>query len=55
MVSLKDRFLQCTISSGHKFQSLMVARKKEFLNVSVVQMGILSDLELLICVSCIKM
>ena len=49
MVSLKgDRFLQFTISSGNKFQSLMVAGKKECLKVSVVQMGSLSDFELLI-------
>ena len=49
MVSLKrDRFLQFTISSGNKFQSLMVAGKKECLKVSVVQMGSLSDFQLLI-------
>ena len=49
MVSLKgDRFLQFTISSGNKFQSLMVAGKKECLKVFVVQMGSLSDFELLI-------
>ena len=48
MVSLKeDRFLQFTISSGKKFQSLMVG-KKEFLKVFGVQMGSLSDFELLI-------
>ena len=48
MVSLKgDRFLQFTISSSNKFLSLMVAGKKECLNVSV-QMGSLSDFELLI-------
>ena len=41
-------FLQFTISSGNKFQSLMVAGKKECLKVSVVQMGSLSDFELLI-------
>ena len=58
MVSLKgDRFLQFTISlqyniqyhhtisSGNKFQSLMVAGKIECLKVSVVQMGSLSDFE----------
>ena len=51
MASLKgDRFLQFTISSGNKFQSLIVAGKKECLKVSVVQMGSLSDFELLICV-----
>ena len=56
MASLKgDRFLQFTISSGNKFQSLIVAGKKECLKVSVVQMGSLSDFELLIRVSCIKM
>ena len=44
MVSLQeDRFLQFTISTGNKFQSLMVAGKKECLKVSVVQMGSLSD------------
>ena len=49
MVSLKEeRFLQFTISSGNKFQSLMVAGKKECLKVSVVQIGSLSDFELLI-------
>ena len=49
MVSLKeDRFLQFSISFGNKFQSLMVARKKECLNVPVVQIGGLSDFELLI-------
>ena len=49
MVSLKeDRFLQFTISSGNKFQSLIMAGKKECLEVSVVQMGSLSDFELLI-------
>ena len=49
MVSLKrDRFLQFTISSGNMFQSLMVAGKKECLKVSLVQMGSLSDFELLI-------
>ena len=49
MVSLKgDRFLQFTTSSGNKFQSLMIAGKKECLKVSVVQMGSLSDFELLI-------
>ena len=49
MASLKgDRFLQFTISSGNKFQSLIVAGKKECLKVSVVQMGCLSDFELLI-------
>ena len=48
MASLKgDRFLQFTISSGNKFQSLIVAGKKS-LKVSVVQMGSLSDFELLI-------
>ena len=37
MASLKgDRFLQFTISSGNKFQSLIVAGKKECLKVSVV-------------------
>ena len=47
MASLKgDRFLQFTISSGNKFQSLIVAGKKECLKVSVVQMGSLSDFEL---------
>ena len=51
MISLKgDKFLQFTISSGNKFQSLTVAGKKECLKVSVVQMGSLSDFELLICV-----
>ena len=49
MVSLKgERFLQFTISSGKKFQSLMVAEKEECLKVSVVQIGSLSDFELLI-------
>ena len=49
MASLKgDRYLQFTISSGNKFQSLIVAGKKECLKVSVVQMGSLSDFELLI-------
>ena len=49
MVSLNgDRFLQFTISSGNKFQSLMVSGKKECLKVSVVQMGSLGNLELLI-------
>ena len=49
MVSLKGgRFLQFTISSCKKFQSLMVAGKKECLNVFVVQMVSLSDFELLI-------
>ena len=49
MVSIKgDRFLQFTISSGNEFQSLMVAGNKECLKVSVVQMGSLSDFELLI-------
>ena len=49
MASLKgDRFLQFTISSGNKFLSLIVAGKKECLKVSVVQMGSLSDFELLI-------
>ena len=48
MVSLKeDWFLQFTILSDNKFQ-LMVAGKKECLKVSVVQMGSLSDFELLI-------
>ena len=56
MVSLKeDRFLQFTMSSGNKFQSLMIAGKKECLKVSVVQIGSLSYFELLIRVSCIKM
>ena len=51
MVSIKgDRFLQFTILSGNKFQSLMVAGKKECLKVSVVQMGSLSYFESLICV-----
>ena len=51
MVSLKeDRFLQFTMSFGSEFQSLMVAGKKECMKVSVVQMGSLSDFELLICV-----
>ena len=47
MVSLKGgSFLQFTISSGNKFQSLIAAvEKKECLNVSVVQIGSLSDLE----------
>ena len=40
--------MQFTISSGNKFQSLIVAGKKECLKVSVVQMGSLSDFELLI-------
>ena len=49
MVVLKEgRFLQFNISSGNKFQSLMVAGKKECLKVSVVQMGRLSDFVLLI-------
>ena len=49
MVSLtEDRFSLFTISSGNKFQSLMVAGKKECLEVSVVQMDSLSDFELLI-------
>ena len=49
MASLKgESFLQFTISSGNKFQSLIVAGKKESLKVSVVQMGSLSDFELLI-------
>ena len=44
MVSLKgDRFLQFTISSGNKFQSLMVAGKKNCLKVSVLQMGVISN------------
>ena len=43
----EDRFLQFTILSGNKFQSLMVAGKIECLKVSVVQMDSLSDLELL--------
>ena len=56
MVSLKEcRFLQFTMSSGNKFQSLMVAGKKECLKVSVVQMCSLGNFELLIRVSCIKM
>ena len=38
------------MSSGNKFQSLMFAGKKECFKVSVVQIGSLSDLELLICV-----
>ena len=46
MVSLKrDRSLQFTISSGNKFQSLMVVGKKECLIVSVAQMGSLNDFE----------
>ena len=49
MVSLKeDRFLQYAASSGHKFQSLMVAVKKDCLKVSVVQIGSVSGFELLI-------
>ena len=49
LTSLKGgRFLQFTMSSGNKFQSLMVAGKKECVKVSVVQMGSLSDFELLI-------
>ena len=48
MVSLKDRFLQFTMSSVNKFQSLMVAGRNECLKVSVVRMGSLSDFELLI-------
>ena len=48
MVSLQDRFLQFTTSSGNNFQSLMVAGKKECLKVSVVQMGSWSDIQLLI-------
>ena len=40
--------MQFTISSDNEFQSLMVAGKKECLKVSVVQMGSLSDFELLI-------
>ena len=40
--------MQFTISSGNKFQSLIVAGKKECLKVSVVQLGSLSDFELLI-------
>ena len=51
MVSLmEDRFLLFTISFANKFQSLMASGKKECLKVSVVQMGSLSDFELLICV-----
>ena len=51
MVSLnEDRFLQFTMSSGNKFLSLIVAGKKEYLKVPVVQIGSLSDFELLICV-----
>ena len=41
MVSL-DRFLQFAISSSNKFQSLMEAGKKEYLKMSVLQMGSLS-------------
>ena len=49
MVSLKgDRFLQFAMSFGNKFQSLMLAGRKVCLKVSVVQMGSLSDFELLI-------
>ena len=44
----EDRFLQFTMSSGNKFKSLMVAGKKECLKVHVVQIGSLSDFELLI-------
>ena len=40
--------MQFPISSGNKFQSLMVAGKKEYLKVSVVQMGCSGDFELLI-------
>ena len=50
MASLNgDRFLQFTISSGNKFQSLIVAGKKECLKVSVVQMGSLSMFLVLKC------
>ena len=49
MVSLLDyRFLQFTISSGNEYQSLMAAGKKECMKVFVVQIGSLSDFELLI-------
>ena len=49
MVSLKgDRFLQSTTSSGNKFQSPMVAGKKDRLKVSVVQIGSFCDFILLI-------
>ena len=51
MVSLKEvRFLQFTISSGNMFQSQMVAGKRECLKVSVVEIGSLSDFELLMSV-----
>ena len=45
---MEDRFLQLTISSGNKFQSLMAAGKYKCSKVSVVQMDSLSDFELLI-------
>ena len=49
MVSLNgDRFMQSTTSSGNKFQSPMVAGKKDCLNVSVVQIGSFCDFKLLI-------
>ena len=48
MVFLKvNRIMQFTTSSGNKLQPLMIAGKK-CLNVSVVQIGRLSDFELLI-------
>ena len=49
MVSLKDWFVELTTSSGNKSQSLMVAGNK-VCKVTVVQIGRLSDFELLICV-----
>ena len=49
MVSLKDRFLKCTIPFDNMFQSLIVAGKV-CLKESVVQMGSLGDFDLLICV-----
>ena len=49
-----NSFLQLTTSSGNKLQSQMAAGKK-CLKVFVVQIGSLSDIELLSRVSCIKM
>ena len=45
-----DRLLQLTTSSGNKFKSLMLTGEQEYLRMSVIQMGSLSDFELLICV-----
>ena len=51
MVALKvARLLQFTVSLGSKFQSLMVAGKKECLKMSVVQDGCLNDCKLLVLV-----